>query len=160
MALSNKSGAMVLTTSNKSESAVGYSTLYGDMAGGYCALKDVYKTQVFALAEYRNGLSPVIPQRVLERPPSAELAPDQKDEDNLPPYTVLDAILARYIEQDMSADAIIADGFAAEDVLRVIRLVDINEYKRRQAPIGVRVSQRGFGRDRRYPVVNGWKAGI
>lgn len=160
MALSNKSGAMVLTTSNKSESAVGYSTLYGDMAGGYCALKDVYKTQVFALAAYRNGLSPVIPQRVLERPPSAELAPDQKDEDNLPPYAVLDAILARYIEQDMSADAIIADGFAAEDVLRVIRLVDINEYKRRQAPIGVRVSQRGFGRDRRYPVVNGWKAGI
>ena len=160
MALSNKSGAMVLTTSNKSESAVGYSTLYGDMAGGYCALKDVYKTQVFALAEYRNRLSPVIPPRVLERPPSAELAPDQKDEDNLPPYAVLDAILARYIEQDMSADAIIADGFAAEDVLRVIRLVDINEYKRRQAPIGVRVSQRGFGRDRRYPVVNGWKAGI
>ncbi|QQD23416.1 NAD+ synthase [Venatoribacter cucullus] len=160
MALSNKSGAMVLTTSNKSESAVGYSTLYGDMAGGYCALKDVYKTQVFALAAYRNGLSPVIPQRVMERPPSAELAPDQKDEDNLPPYTVLDAILARYIEQDLSADAIIADGFAAEDVLRVIRLVDINEYKRRQAPIGVRVSQRGFGRDRRYPVVNGWKAGI
>src|SRR5690606_5320992 len=101
MALSNKSGAMVLTTSNKSESAVGYSTLYGDMAGGYCALKDVYKTQVFALAAYRNGLSPVIPQRVLERPPSAELAPDQKDEDNLPPYAVLDAILARYIEQDM-----------------------------------------------------------
>ena len=160
MALSNKTGAMVLTTSNKSESAVGYSTLYGDMAGGYCALKDVYKMQVFALAQYRNRISPVIPARVLERPPSAELAPDQKDEDNLPPYAVLDAILERYIEQDKSAEAIIAEGFAREDVLRVLRLVDINEYKRRQAPIGVRVSQRGFGRDRRYPVVNGWKAGI
>ena len=160
MALSNKTGAMVLTTSNKSESAVGYSTLYGDMAGGYCALKDVYKMQVFALAHYRNRISPVIPLRVLERPPSAELAPDQKDEDNLPPYAVLDAILERYIEQDMSAEAIIAQGFTRADVLRVVRLVDINEYKRRQAPIGVRVSQRGFGRDRRYPVTNGWKAGI
>ena len=128
--------------------------------GGYSALKDVYKTKVFQLAEYRNTLGYVIPQRVIDRPPSAELAPDQKDEDSLPPYDVLDAILERYIEQDMSADNIIADGFAHEDVMRVLRLVDVNEYKRRQAPIGVRITQRGFGRDRRYPVTNGWQAGI
>lgn len=160
MAVSNKTGYMVLTTGNKSEMAVGYATLYGDMVGGYSVLKDVYKTKVFQLAEYRNTLGYVIPQRVIDRPPSAELAPDQKDEDSLPPYDVLDAILERYIEQDMSADAIIAAGFASEDVLRVLRLVDVNEYKRRQAPIGVRISQRGFGRDRRYPVTNGWKAGI
>ncbi|WP_420592260.1 NAD+ synthase [Bacterioplanoides sp.] len=160
MAVSNKTGYMVLTTGNKSEMAVGYATLYGDMVGGYSALKDVYKTKVFQLAEYRNALGYVIPQRVVDRPPSAELAPDQKDEDSLPPYDVLDAILERYIEQDMSADAIIADGFAREDVMRVLRLVDVNEYKRRQAPIGVRITQRGFGRDRRYPVTNGWKAGI
>ncbi|MCD8523280.1 MAG: NAD+ synthase [Saccharospirillaceae bacterium] len=160
MAMSNKSGYMVLTTGNKSEMAVGYATLYGDMAGGYGALKDVYKTRVFALAEYRNSISPVIPQRVIDRPPSAELAPDQKDEDSLPPYPVLDAILERYIERDMSAEAIISAGFTRDDVLRVLRLVDVNEYKRRQAPIGVRVTQRGFGRDRRYPVTNGWKAGI
>ncbi|MCT7360566.1 NAD+ synthase [Thalassolituus pacificus] len=160
MAMSNKSGYMVLTTGNKSEMAVGYATLYGDMAGGYGALKDVYKTKVFALAEYRNSISPVIPQRVIDRPPSAELAPDQKDEDSLPPYPVLDAILERYIERDMSAEAIISAGFTRDDVLRVLRLVDVNEYKRRQAPIGVRVTQRGFGRDRRYPVTNGWKAGI
>lgn len=160
MAVSNKTGYMVLTTGNKSEMAVGYATLYGDMVGGYSALKDVYKTKVFQLAQYRNTLGYVIPQRVIDRPPSAELAPDQKDEDSLPPYDVLDAILERYIEQDMSADAIIADGFAREDVMRVLRLVDVNEYKRRQAPIGVRITQRGFGRDRRYPVTNGWKAGI
>jgi len=160
MAMSNKTGDMVLTTGNKSEMAVGYATLYGDMAGGYGALKDVYKTNVFALAEYRNSLSPVIPQRVIDRPPSAELAPDQVDEDSLPPYPVLDAILESYIEQDMSAEAIIAAGYEREDVMRVVRLVDINEYKRRQAPIGVRVTPRGFGRDRRYPVTNGWKAGI
>lgn len=160
MAVSNKTGYMVLTTGNKSEMAVGYATLYGDMVGGYSALKDVYKTRVFELAEYRNTLGYVIPQRVIDRPPSAELAPDQKDEDSLPPYDVLDAILDRYIEQDMSAESIIAEGFASEDVMRVIRLVDVNEYKRRQAPIGVRVSQRGFGRDRRYPVTNGWKAGV
>ena len=160
MAVSNKTGYMVLTTGNKSEMAVGYATLYGDMVGGYSALKDVYKTKVFQLAEYRNTLGYIIPQRVIDRPPSAELAPDQKDEDSLPPYDVLDAILVRYIEQDMSADTIIADGFDREDVMRVLRLVDINEYKRRQAPIGVRITQRGFGRDRRYPVTNGWKAGV
>ena len=160
MALSNKTGYMVLTTGNKSEMAVGYATLYGDMAGGYGALKDVYKTRVFALAEYRNTLSPVIPQRVIDRPPSAELAPDQVDEDSLPPYPVLDGILERYIEHDESAEQIIAAGHVREDVMRVVRLVDINEYKRRQAPVGVRVTRRGFGRDRRYPITNGWKAGI
>ncbi|MDK2778724.1 MAG: NAD+ synthase [Pseudomonadota bacterium] len=160
MAISNKTGYMVLTTGNKSEMAVGYATLYGDMAGGYGALKDVYKTKVFALAEYRNTIAPVIPQRVIDRPPSAELAPDQVDEDSLPPYPVLDAILESYIEDDMSAEAIIAAGFARDDVMRVLRLVDVNEYKRRQAPIGVRVTRKGFGRDRRYPVTNGWKAGI
>jgi len=160
MAVSNKTGYMVLTTGNKSEMAVGYATLYGDMVGGYSALKDVYKTKVFQLAEYRNSLGYVIPQRVIDRPPSAELAPDQKDEDSLPPYDTLDAILERYIERDMSADAIIAEGFYRDDVMRVLRLVDINEYKRRQAPIGVRVTQKGFGRDRRYPVTNGWKAGV
>ena len=160
MALSNKTGALVLTTGNKSEIAVGYSTLYGDMAGGFDALKDVPKTTVFQLARYRNGQGEVIPPSVIERPPSAELAPDQKDEDNLPPYDVLDQILERYIERDESADRIIAAGFEADTVHRVIRLVDINEYKRRQAPVGVRISQRGFGRDRRYPITNGWRPGV
>ena len=162
MAISNKTGYMVLTTGNKSEMAVGYATLYGDMAGGYGALKDVYKTRVFALAQYRNsiGEGEVIPQRVIDRPPSAELAPDQVDEDSLPPYPVLDTILENYIEQDMSAEAIIASGFDRDDVMRVLRLVDVNEYKRRQAPVGVRVTRRGFGRDRRYPITSGWRAGI
>jgi NAD+ synthase (glutamine-hydrolysing) len=160
MAISNKTGYMVLTTGNKSEMAVGYATLYGDMAGGYAAIKDVYKTRVFDLANYRNSLGAVIPERVISRPPSAELAPDQKDEDSLPPYPVLDAILERYIEEDQSAETIIAAGFEREDVMRVLRLVDINEYKRRQAPVGVRVTRRGFGRDRRYPITNGWRAGV
>ena len=162
MALSNKKGWLVLTTGNKSEMAVGYATLYGDMAGGFDVLKDVPKTLVFRLAEYRNSLcdKPVIPQRVIDRPPSAELAPDQKDEDSLPPYSILDAVLAAYIEHDMSAEAIVAEGFEREMVYRVIRMVDFNEYKRRQAAIGPRITQRGFGRDRRYPLVNAWKAGI
>jgi len=159
MAISNKKGLLVLTTGNKSEVAVGYCTLYGDMAGGFDVLKDVPKTLVFALSRYRNSLSPVIPESVITRPPSAELAPDQKDEDNLPPYEVLDRILELYIEEDQGAEAIVAAGFAREDVYRVIRLVDLNEYKRRQAPIGVRITRRGFGRDRRYPVTNGWQAG-
>ncbi|TNF34051.1 MAG: NAD+ synthase [Gammaproteobacteria bacterium] len=159
MALSNKSGGLVLTTGNKSEMAVGYATLYGDMAGGLDVLKDVYKTRVYALSRYRNRISPVIPQRVIDRPPSAELAPDQKDSDSLPDYDSLDAILERYIEHDQSASAIIADGFTEADVYHVIRLVDRNEYKRRQAAIGLRVTRRGFGRDRRYPVTSGWKAG-
>jgi NAD+ synthase (glutamine-hydrolysing) len=165
MAISNKKGYMVLTTGNKSEMAVGYATLYGDMVGGYSALKDVYKTIVFQLSRYRNELAAVqgeaeiIPERVITRPPSAELAPDQVDEDNLPPYDILDQILEYYIEGDLSVDAIIAKGFANEDVTRVTRLVDLSEYKRRQAPVGVRMTARGFGRDRRYPITNGWKAG-
>jgi NAD+ synthase (glutamine-hydrolysing) len=159
MAISNKKGYLVLTTGNKSEMAVGYATLYGDMAGGFDVLKDVPKTLVFRLCEYRNTLGPVIPQRVIDRPPSAELAPDQKDEDSLPPYPVLDEILRLYVEHDLSANAIIAEGFDESTVRRVLRLVDLNEYKRRQAAVGVRVTQRGFGRDRRYPITSGWQIG-
>ncbi|QOR40294.1 NAD+ synthase [Billgrantia diversa] len=159
MAISNKKGLMVLTTGNKSEMAVGYATLYGDMVGGFNALKDVYKTWVYRLARWRNTQSPAIPERVITRPPSAELAPDQKDTDSLPDYDTLDAILARYIEGDMSAEAIIEAGFDRDDVYQVVKLVDRNEYKRRQAPVGVRVTPRGFGRDRRYPIVNGWQPG-
>ena len=159
MAISNKTGALVLTTGNKSEVAVGYSTLYGDMAGGFDVLKDVPKTLVYRLSEHRNQRSPAIPQRVIDRPPSAELAPDQKDQDSLPDYADLDRILELYVEQDYSAHAIIEEGFDEAVVNRVIRLVDINEYKRRQAPIGPRITQRGFGRDRRYPITSGWRAG-
>lgn len=162
MALSNKFGNLVLATGNKSELAVGYCTLYGDMVGGFAVLKDVYKTIVFELAKYRNSIAetPVIPERVITRPPSAELRPDQVDQDSLPAYEVLDAILYAYIEEDLSQDDIIAKGFEAEVVKKVIRLVDINEYKRRQGAIGPRISSRSYGRERRYPVVNGWKAGI
>lgn len=162
MGLSNKFGNLVLSTGNKSELAVGYCTLYGDMVGGFSVLKDVYKTIVFELAKYRNSISdkPVIPERVITRPPSAELRPDQKDQDSLPPYDVLDAILYAYIEEDMSQDDIIAKGFDAEVVAKVIRLVDFNEYKRRQGAIGPRISSRAFSRERRYPIMNGWKAGI
>jgi NAD+ synthase (glutamine-hydrolysing) len=159
MSLSNKSGALVLTTGNKSELAVGYSTLYGDMAGGFDVLKDVPKTLVYALCRYRNSLGPCIPERVIDRPPSAELAPDQRDEDSLPPYPVLDDILERYVERDESAEAIIAAGLPREQVERVVKLVDRNEYKRRQAPIGVRITRRGFGRDRRYPITSAWLPG-
>jgi len=159
MAISNKKRYLVLTTGNKSEMAVGYATLYGDMAGGFDVLKDVPKTLVFRLCEYRNTLGYVIPQRVIDRPPSAELAPDQKDEDSLPPYPVLDEILRLYIEQDLSADAITQQGFDEEIVRKVIRLVDLNEYKRRQAAVGPRVTERGFGRDRRYPITSGWSIG-
>ena len=164
MAISNKKSLLVLTTGNKSEIAVGYSTLYGDMAGGFDALKDVSKTLVYSLARYRNtGFSAiaqeVIPQKVIDRPPSAELAPDQVDQDSLPPYDVLDRILELYVEHDCSADSIIAQGFDEQVVRRVLRLVDLNEYKRRQSPIGVRLTQRGFGRDRRYPITNAWPIG-
>ncbi len=162
MAVSNKRGFIVLTTGNKSEMAVGYSTLYGDMAGGFDVLKDVPKTLVFRLCEYRNQLTPdnpPIPQRVIDRPPSAELSPDQKDEDSLPPYPILDEILRLYVEQDYSLDAIVAEGFEVEVVKHVIRLVDLNEYKRRQSPVGVRITSRGFGRDRRYPITCRWPAG-
>ncbi len=159
MAISNKKGYLVLTTGNKSEMAVGYATLYGDMAGGFDVLKDVAKTTVFDLARYRNSVSYVIPQSVIDRPPSAELAPDQIDEDSLPPYEVLDQILAAYIEQDESAETIISKGFSFDDVEKVLRLVDIHEYKRRQSAIGPRITKRGFGRDRRYPITSGWKIG-
>nr|MBO2510705.1 NAD+ synthase [Gammaproteobacteria bacterium] len=159
MAISNKKGYLVLTTGNKSEMAVGYATLYGDMAGGFDVLKDVPKTLVFRLCEYRNSLGMVIPQRVIDRPPSAELAPDQKDEDSLPPYPVLDEILKLYVEYDLSANAIIAEGFDADTVHQVLRMVDRNEYKRRQAAVGPRITQRGFGRDRRYPITSGWRIG-
>ncbi len=159
MSISNKKGSLVLTTGNKSEMAVGYSTLYGDMAGGFDVLKDVPKTLVYALAEHRNRHNPVIPERVITRPPSAELRPDQKDQDSLPDYEVLDRILELYIEDDMSAEDIIAQGLGRADVERAVRLVDLNEYKRRQAPIGVRITRRGFGRARRYPITSGWKIG-
>ncbi|MGQ9660315.1 MAG: NAD+ synthase [Thermochromatium sp.] len=156
MAISNKSGRILLTTGNKSEMAVGYATLYGDMAGGFAPIKDVPKTLVYRLARYRNGRSPVIPERVIQRAPSAELRPNQTDQDSLPPYDLLDAILRHYIEDDESVDAIVARGYPADVVRHVARLVDRNEYKRRQAPPGVRISQRAFGRDRRYPITNGF----
>ena len=159
MSISNKKGYLVLTTGNKSELAVGYSTLYGDMAGGFDVLKDVPKTLVYALARRRNGRSTVIPERVIDRPPSAELAPDQKDEDSLPPYDVLDRILHLYIEEDRSADSIVAEGMARDQVEQVIRLIDLNEYKRRQSPVGVRITRRGFGKDWRYPITSAWKIG-
>ena len=157
MSISNKKHRLVLTTGNKSELAVGYSTLYGDMAGGFDALKDCPKLLVYALARYRNTLGYCIPQRVIDRPPSAELAPDQTDQDNLPPYEELDEIIERYVEEDQSPEQIVAAGFAESDVKRVVRLIDLNEYKRRQAPVGVRITTRGFGRDRRYPISWAWR---
>ena len=156
MALSNKQGRILLTTGNKSEMAVGYATLYGDMAGGFAPIKDCPKTLVYRLAQYRNGIAAVIPERVLTRAPSAELRPDQTDQDSLPPYEVLDPILRLYIEEDQSVAAICAQGFAETVVRKVTRLVDRNEYKRRQAPPGVRITQRAFGRDRRYPITSGF----
>jgi NAD+ synthase (glutamine-hydrolysing) len=157
MAISNKKGYLVLTTGNKSEMAVGYCTLYGDMVGGFAVLKDVTKTRVYELANYRNTISAVIPQRVIDRAPSAELAPNQKDQDSLPPYEILDQILELYVEQDCSLREIVAKGFDEATVRRVICMIDFNEYKRRQAPVGVRITQRGFGRDRRYPITSGWE---
>lgn len=156
MAISNKSGRMLLTTGNKSEMSVGYATLYGDMAGGFAPLKDVPKMLVYRLANWRNREGEVIPQRVIDRPPSAELRPDQKDTDSLPPYEVLDAILERYVERDQGLDEIIGAGFDPEQVRRVLRLVDRNEYKRRQSPPGVKITRRAFGRDRRYPITSGF----
>lgn len=154
MALSNKSGRLVLTTGNKSETAVGYSTLYGDTAGGFGVLKDVPKILVYELSKYRNTLSEVIPERIIERPPSAELAPNQQDSDSLPDYDVLDKIIELYVEQDKSKTEIVSEGFDESIVKRVIRLIDISEYKRRQAPLGVKITSRGFGKDRRYPITN------
>ncbi|HEY8355596.1 MAG TPA: NAD+ synthase [Methylophilaceae bacterium] len=154
MALSNKFGSIVVTTGNKSEMAVGYTTLYGDMAGGFSLLKDVPKTLVYRLAHYRNGISHVIPQRIITRPPSAELRPGQTDQDSLPPYDILDAIMEAYVEQDYGRNEIVAMGYRPQDVDRVLTLIDHNEYKRRQAPIGVRITHRGFGKDRRYPITS------
>lgn len=159
MALSNKTGWIVLTTGNKSEMATGYCTLYGDMAGGFAVIKDVAKTLVYKLARWRNAQgAEVIPERIITRPPSAELRPDQTDQDSLPPYEVLDAILERYMELDQSVAQIIEAGFPAADVERVTRLIKINEYKRRQAPIGVRITHRAFGRDWRYPITSKFRA--
>lgn len=152
MALSNKFGSIVLTTGNKSEMAVGYSTLYGDMAGGFSLLKDVPKTLVYHLAAYRNTRSEIIPERIITRAPSAELRDNQTDQDSLPPYEILDAIMQAYVEDDMSRHAIMQAGYQQKDVLRVTQLIDRNEYKRRQAPVGVRITQKGFGKDRRYPI--------
>ena len=157
MGISNKTGRMLLTTGNKSEMAVGYATLYGDMAGGFAPIKDCSKQLVYRLSAYRNSLGPAIPQRVIDRPPSAELRPDQKDSDSLPAYEVLDAILEAFIEEDLTVDEIEARGFDRATIARVLDMVKRNEYKRRQAPPGVRVSRRAFGRDWRYPVTNGYR---
>ncbi len=157
MAISNKTGRMLLTTGNKSEMAVGYATLYGDMAGGFAPIKDCSKTLVYRLAKYRNTLSHAIPERVITREPSAELRPDQKDSDSLPDYDVLDPILEAFIEEDLSVAAITARGFDRETVIRILEMVKRNEYKRRQAPPGIRISGRAFGRDWRYPITSGYK---
>ena len=164
MALSNKFGSIVLTTGNKSEMATGYCTLYGDMAGGFAVIKDLLKTRVFALARWRNTHNPYgtcdqpIPERIITRPPSAELRPDQTDQDSLPPYEVLDAIIERYMENDSSMEQLLAAGFLQADVEKVTRLIQINEYKRRQSPVGIRVSHRSFGKDWRYPITNRFRA--
>ncbi len=164
MALSNKFGSIVLTTGNKSEMATGYCTLYGDMAGGFAVIKDVAKTLVFKLARWRNAHDPYgtgaapIPERIITRPPSAELRPDQTDQDSLPPYEVLDEIVSRFMENDQSSDQIIAAGFARADVEKVTRLIRLNEYKRRQSPVGIRITHRSFGKDWRYPITNKFRA--
>jgi NAD+ synthase (glutamine-hydrolysing) len=159
MTLSNKFGWLTLTTGNKSEMATGYATLYGDMAGGFAVIKDVPKTLVYDIARWRNSIEshPIIPVSVLTKPPSAELRPDQKDEDSLPPYEVLDPILEAYVEDDRTAEEIVAMGFDAATVARVIGMVDRNEYKRRQAPPGVKITPRAFGRDRRFPLASRWR---
>ncbi|HYQ99590.1 MAG TPA: NAD+ synthase [Casimicrobiaceae bacterium] len=156
MALSNKFGSIVLTTGNKSEMAVGYATLYGDMAGGFAVLKDISKTMVYRLCRYRNALGRVIPERIITRAPSAELRADQLDQDSLPPYDALDGILEAYVEQDRSPAEIVAQGFAPADVAKVVRLIKVSEYKRRQAAVGIRVTPRGFGKDWRYPITSAW----
>jgi NAD+ synthase (glutamine-hydrolysing) len=158
MAIANKSGRLLLTTGNKSEIAVGYTTLYGDAAGGFAPLKDVFKTRVYALAAYRNARAPMIPARIIKRPPSAELAPNQTDQDSLPPYPLLDAILARYIEHDQTAADIVAAGYDAAMVSRVITMVQRAEHKRWQSPPGARVSPRAFGLDWRYPITGNFRA--
>ena len=159
MAISNKGGEMVMATGNKSEMAVGYATLYGDMVGGYAVLKDVFKTRVYELARWRNRRGAVIPEEILRKPPSAELRPGQLDTDSLPPYEVLDPVLSAYIEEDRSVDDIVASGYDRGLVTRVAAMVDRNEYKRRQAPPGVKITAKAFGRDRRLPITNGWRRG-
>jgi NAD+ synthase (glutamine-hydrolysing) len=165
--LFDKAISSVLTTGNKSEMATGYCTLYGDMAGGFAVIKDVAKTLVYRLARWKNeqptrwadgSPGPVIPERIITRPPSAELRPDQTDQDSLPPYEVLDAIMQRYMEDDQGIEEIVAAGYAREDVERVTRLLKINEYKRRQAPVGIRITHRAFGRDWRYPITSKFRA--
>jgi NAD+ synthase (glutamine-hydrolysing) len=156
MAMSNKHGAIVLTTGNKSEMAVGYATLYGDMAGGFAVLKDIDKTLVYRLARYRNSLGRVIPERIITRAPSAELRANQTDQDSLPPYETLDAILEAYVEENLSPAEIIARGHAPADVAQVVRLIKVAEYKRRQAAVGIRITPRGFGKDWRYPITSAW----
>jgi NAD+ synthetase len=160
MALSNKFGSLVLTTGNKSEMTVGYCTLYGDMAGGFAVLKDVSKTWVYRLAAYRNGLNRVIPERIITRPPSAELKPDQTDQDSLPTYDILDGIMLHYVEQNLTIAEIVAHGYSEADVCRVVSMIRINEYKRRQAPVGVRITDRGFGKDWRYPITVRYQDGF
>jgi NAD+ synthase (glutamine-hydrolysing) len=157
MAISNKTGRLVLTTGNRSEMAVGYATLYGDMAGGFAVLKDIPKTLIYRLAKYRNEVAAIIPQRIIDRPPTAELAFDQKDEDSLPPYSILDQILALYLNQEQSPDQICDAGFDRDTVEKVIKLVNRSEYKRRQSAIGPRIDHTAFGRDRRYPITSGYK---
>jgi NAD+ synthase (glutamine-hydrolysing) len=157
MALSNKYGSIVLTTGNKSEMAVCYCTLYGDMAGGFAGLKDISKTMVYQLCHYRNSLGKVIPDRVIQRAPSAELRHNQTDQDNLPPYDVLDAIIEAYMERDLSLHEIIRMNFTENDVRRVVHLIQVSEYKRRQSPVGIRITQRGFGKDWRYPITSKYR---
>jgi NAD+ synthase (glutamine-hydrolysing) len=154
MALSNKYGAIVLTTGNKSETAVGYSTLYGDLAGGFAVIKDILKTLVYRLCRYRNGIAPVIPERILTRAPSAELKANQTDQDSLPPYEVLDRIIELYMQEGLAIPDIVAEGLDEAVVRRVVRMIRLSEYKRRQSPVGIRVTHRGFGRDWRYPITN------
>jgi NAD+ synthase len=166
MALSIKFGPMLLTTGNKSEMSVGYATIYGDMAGGYNPLKDAYKTTVFAISRWRNRMKPriglgpdgpVMPENIITKPPSAELRPDQKDSDSLPPYDVLDPILLGLVEHEKSVDQLVAEGFQRETVVRIERLLHLAEYKRRQAPPGVKLGSRSFGRDRRYPITHAFR---
>jgi NAD+ synthase/NAD+ synthase (glutamine-hydrolysing) len=157
MALSNRTGSIVLTTGNKSEMAVGYATLYGDMAGGFAVIKDVFKTFVYRLSRYRNTLSSAIPENIIVRAPSAELKPDQTDQDTLPPYEVLDAIIEAYMEEDRSPREIVAAGCDEATVRRVVGMLKRNEYKRRQSPVGIRITRRGFGKDWRYPITSGYQ---
>jgi len=159
MALSNKFGWLVVSTGNKSEMATGYATLYGDMAGGFALIKDVVKTLVYRLSNWRNSQGRVIPQRVIDRAPSAELRHGQTDQDSLPPYELLDAVVERYMERDMDPEVIASLGYDAGAVRRVVHLIRVNEYKRRQAPPGVRITPRGFGKDWRYPITSGFRQG-